>query len=59
MSDFRAYYIGWKNDVAKLVAEVQRLEDQAADEAKDAMERLVSVITACYHRHVRPAKLRY
>ncbi len=46
MSDFRAYYVGWKNDVATLVAEVQRLESQADDEAKDAMKRLASVMTS-------------
>jgi len=45
MSDFRAYYIGWKNDVARLVAEVERLADQADGEAKDAMKRLASVMT--------------
>ena len=45
MSDFRAYYLGWKNDVAKLVAEVKRLEGQAEEEAKDAMQRLASVMT--------------
>jgi hypothetical protein len=45
MSDFRAYYIGWKNDVATLVAEVERLGNQGDDEAKDAMKRLASVMT--------------
>jgi hypothetical protein len=45
MSDFRAYYLGWKNDVARLVAEVERLGNQADDEAKDAMKRLASVMT--------------
>jgi hypothetical protein len=46
MSDFRAYYIGWKNDVAALVAEVERLEGQVAEEAKEAMKRLASVMTS-------------
>jgi hypothetical protein len=46
MSDFRAYYIGWKNDVAKVVAELQRLRAQVDDEGRDAMERLAVAMTA-------------
>jgi hypothetical protein len=45
MSDFRAYYLGWKDDVATLVAEIKRLESNATEEATDAMRRLASVMT--------------